>query len=99
MSDALIMSSDYEGNPVVFIEAKILGKPIITTNISDSEEEIAGKYGLVTGKNTEELYIAIKQFIKEGYEIKEPFNPEKYNQQILEELEKVLEGKEERCQK
>lgn len=99
MSDGLLMSSEYEGNPVVFIEAMILGVPIITTNISDSQEEIEGKYGLVTSKNAEDLYLAMKKFIKEGYEIKEAFNPEKYNQEILEQLEKVLEGKEELCQK
>ena len=99
ISDGLVMSSEYEGNPVVFIEAMILGIPIITTNISDSQEEIEGKYGLVTSKNTEDLYLSMKKFIKEGYEIKETFNPEKYNQEILEQLEKVLEGKEKLCQK
>ena len=99
ISDGLLMSSEYEGNPVVFIEAMILGVPIITTNISDSQEEIEGKYGFVASKNTEDFYLAMKKFIKEGYEIKETFNPEKYTQEILKQLEKVLEGKEEQCQK
>lgn len=97
--DCLLMSSEYEGNPVVFIEALILGVPIITTDISDSKEEIENKYGLVTSKNVEDIYLAMKKFIKEGYEIKEQFNPEKYNQEIIQELEKILEGKETLCQK
>ncbi len=32
------MSSDFEGYPIVFIESMILGKPIITTNLSDSQK-------------------------------------------------------------
>ena len=47
-SDCLILSSDFEGYPVVFLESLILGKPIITTDVSDSKIDIKDKYGIVT---------------------------------------------------
>lgn len=90
ISDCLLMSSEYEGYPVVFIESLILGLPIITTDISDSKEDIENKYGIVTKRNTKEIYSAMKTFIQNGYEIKEKFLPEKYNLEILEELEKII---------
>ena len=90
ISDCFLMSSEYEGYPVVFIEALILGLPIITTDISDSREDIANKYGIVTQKSTEDIYLAMKNFIKEGYKINQQFNPEQYNKEILKELEKIL---------
>ena len=50
-SDCLLMSSDFEGYPVVFIESLILGKTIITTDVSDSKIDIENKYGIVTRKD------------------------------------------------
>lgn len=90
MADAILLSSDYEGYPVVFIEALTLNKPIITTNISDAMEDIDNKYGKVIEKDENELYKAMKEFIQNGYEIKEKFDPEKYNQEIIEKLEKII---------
>lgn len=90
ISDCLLLSSEYEGYPVVFVEAQILGLPIITTDISDSREDIENKYGIVTNKNTEEIYNAMKAFIEKGYKIQKEFSPEKYNQEILKELETIL---------
>lgn len=90
ISDCFLMSSEYEGNPVVFIESLILGLPIITTDISDSKEEIENKFGIVTKKDVESIYLAMKIFIEKGYETKEKFNAEEYNAKILKELEKIL---------
>lgn len=88
--DSIILTSDYEGYPVVFLESFVLGKPIITTDISDAVEQVEGKFGKVTTKNTDDIYNAMKEFIENGYEIKEKFDPEKYNQEIIETLEKIM---------
>lgn len=91
ISDAVILTSDYEGYPVVFIESKILNKPIITTDVSDAKETIDGKYGIVTKtKSIEDIYIAMREFIENGYEIKEKFNPEEFNKEILSKLKKLF---------
>ena len=89
ISDCVVLTSDYEGFPVVFLESMILKKPIITTKVSDYKE-IENKYGQVTTKEVESIYEAMKNFIKKGYEIKEEFNYKKYNEEILKKLEKLF---------
>lgn len=89
VSDCVILTSDYEGYPVVFLESRVLNKPIITTKVSDYKE-IEGKYGIITEKNTEDIYKAMKFFINEGYIIKEKFNSKKYNDEIINKLEIIF---------
>lgn len=88
-SDCLLMSSDFEGYPVVFIESMILGKPIITTNVSDSEKDIKGKYGIVVEKSEDGVYNGMKQYLEKGFNM-EQFNPDKYNENIIEKLKKII---------
>ncbi len=88
-SDCLIVSSDFEGYPVVFIESLILGKPIITTEVSDSKEQIENKYGIVVPKTEDGIYEGMKEFIEGGFSMDE-FNPKIYNEKILEKLEEIF---------
>lgn len=90
LADSIILSSNYEGYPVVFLESLILNKPIITTNVADALEDINDKFGKVVEKTTEDIYKAMKQFIEEGYNINGKFNPEEYNKQIETKLEKLI---------
>ncbi len=89
-SDAFIMSSEFEGYPVVFIESQILDKPIITTDVSDSKKDIEGKYGLVVEKSDKGVYNGMKEFLDNGYKPKK-FDAEKYNQEILDKLKDIME--------
>ena len=90
LSDCFVMSSEFEGYPVTLIEAEILSKPIITTNVSDVKEEIDKKYGIVVEKSEKGIYDGMKQFLDEGIEI-DKFSPEKYNENIVKKLEKIFE--------
>ncbi len=90
-ADAILVTSDYEGYPVIFQEAFVLNKPIITTDVSDAKLDVEDKFGKVVSKEVEEIYKAMKQFIQEGYEIKTTFNPKEYNQKIIEKLENIIE--------
>lgn len=89
IADCVILTSDYEGYPVVFLESFILNRPIITTKVSDYKE-IEGKYGYITEKNTEDIYEKMKLFIEKGFKIKEKFDSKKYNKEIIEKLEKIF---------
>lgn len=89
ISDCVILTSDYEGYPVVFLESLILNKPIITTKVSDYKD-IEGKYGLVTDKDADDIYEKMKFIIKNGYKIEETFNINKYNEEIIKKLEKIF---------
>ena len=85
----MILTSDYEGYPVVFLESFILNKPIITTKVSDYEQ-VEGKYGYVTDKKIEDIYEKMKLFIENGFQIKEEFDVNQYNKEIVEKLEKIF---------
>ncbi len=88
-SDALLMSSEFEGYPVVFVEAKILNKPIITTDVSDAKKDISGKFGIVVEKSEKGVYKGMKEFLKNGFE-PEKFDAEAFNAEILAKLNSII---------
>ncbi len=89
ISDCVILTSDYEGYPVVFLESFILNKPIITTKVSDYEQ-VEGKYGYVTDKSIEDIYEKMKLFIEKGFDIKQEFDANQYNSEIIKKLERIF---------
>lgn len=91
LADSVILSSDYEGYPVVFLESFVLNKPIITTDISDSISDVENGYGKVVSKDTEAIYVAMKEFLENGYTIKKTFDPKRYNEEVIEKLESMIE--------
>ena len=88
-SDCLLISSDFEGYPVVFIESLILGKTIITTDVSDSKKDIKDKYGLVVEKSEEGIYKGMKEYLEKGF-ISKTFDPIKFNEEILTKLKEII---------
>ena len=93
IADSLILTSEYEGYPVVFVEAMILGLPILTTNISDSKEEIDNKYGIVLNDSKpEEIAKRMKEIIKNNNKYKAQFNAEEFNNNIIQKLEEIING-------
>lgn len=91
IADCIILSSDYEGYPVVFLESYVLDKPVITTNVSDYKDISNGR-GIVTLKDTQDIYLGMKNFIENGYKIKNKFNSIKYNAQIQKKLGEILKN-------
>lgn len=89
IADCVVLSSDYEGYPVVFLESFILNKPIITTKVSDYKEIELGR-GLVAEKNEQDIYEKMKNMLEKGYNIEKEFDIEQYNQEIIEKLEKLF---------
>ena len=90
ISDCLVLSSDYEGYPVVFIESLVLGLPIITTDVSDSLEEIDEKFGYVTRKSADDIYTYMKKFMQEGFIMQGRFDPVGYNEEQISKIKKIL---------
>ncbi len=88
-SDCLLMSSDYEGYPVVFIESMILGKPIITTNVSDSMLDVNEKFGIVVEKSEDGVYLGMKEYLDKGFNMQK-FDAKKYNEEILNKLDEIF---------
>ena len=92
LSDYIILSSDYEGFPVVYLESFILNKPIITTKVSDYKQ-VEGR-GILTEKTVESTYKAMKEVIENGYEIKNQFDYNKYNEEISKRIEDIINERE-----
>ena len=88
-SDCLLISSDYEGYPVVFVESMILGKTIITTDVSDSMQDVKDKFGIVVDRSEEGVYQGMKEYLDKGFNIQK-FDAEKYNEEILQILHKIF---------
>ena len=90
IADCFLLTSEYEGFPVVYTEAMVLGLPIITTDVSDSKEVIENKFGTVVEKNVNSIYNAMKKAITEGINCNEKFDKEAYNREILEKLTRLI---------
>ena len=90
LADAFILSSAFEGFPTTFLEALVLNIPIITTDVSDARDDIDNKYGIVVPNNDESIYDGIKEYLDNGFVIKEKFDPKKFNQDSIDKLESVI---------
>ena len=89
MSDAVLISSDNEGYPVVFLESMILDKPILSTKVSDYEE-LDGIHGVFVNKDTESIYKMMKNFIDKGFKIKDHFDYKEYNKNIDKKINELI---------
>jgi glycosyltransferase involved in cell wall biosynthesis len=66
-SDVLILTSAYEGYPMVVGEALILETPVITTNFAAACEQIRdGCNGLIANGHVEDMYAVIVNVINNG---------------------------------
>ena len=89
ISDCFLLSSQFEGYPVVFVESEILGLPIIATDVSDSKKDIDGKFGQVVENSAKGVYRGMKNFLEKGIKT-DKFDPEKFNEEIIEKVKKIM---------
>ena len=90
ISDSFLLSSQFEGYPVVFVESEILRLPIITTNVSDSKKDIDGIFGQVVENSEKGVYRGMKNFLEKGLKT-EKFDPEKFNKNIIEQIKQIID--------
>ncbi len=89
-ADAFILTSHYEGFPIVYIESLILDVPILTTvYVTDNIVDIKD-YGIVMDTDDKSIYLAMKEFIDKGYSIANKFDAERFNKKIMKNLEKII---------
>ncbi|MCY8370613.1 glycosyltransferase [Bacillus haynesii] len=80
--DCFVLSSDYEGQGLVLMEAMIVGKPIIATDVTGVRSVLEGGLGLLVENTEEALTGAMKKYITEGIEYR-TFDYESYNNHAL----------------
>lgn len=90
--DYLILTSRYEGFPVVYNEAIILEKPIVTTiDVSDDYISIPNRFGYVVTK--ENIFDKVKELSISKEKIKEKVDYAGLNKRRIELIEKIMENK------
>ncbi|CAD7341485.1 MULTISPECIES: CDP-glycerol glycerophosphotransferase family protein [unclassified Sphingobium] len=65
-SDCLVLSSDHEGQGLVLIEALVLGKPIIATDIVTSRDVLGDEYGELVENSEDGLRRGMLAFLEKG---------------------------------
>jgi CDP-glycerol glycerophosphotransferase len=89
--DAFIFSSVHEGQGLALIEALILGKVSVSTDIPGPRDVLAGGLGLLVADSTEGIEEGMRACL-EGWKPEVVFDPVRYNQEAEILFEKALLG-------
>lgn len=90
MADYIILTSDYEGFPLTYLEAITLKKEIITTiDVSDSQLNIGKDYAFIISKDEEKMVSEVKKILKSKEKLKN-VNFKKLQTEKFKQLEKIF---------
>lgn len=89
-SDCFILPSIHEGQPMVLLEARVCGLPIIVSDFSTVNDSLYPDGQLLIGTDEESIYNGLKTFI-EGTVPKCEFDLETYNQEAYEEFQTAIQ--------
>ena len=84
-ADYIILTSDYEGFPVTYLEAITLNKDIITTFPTSDELVDVSKYGYIISYDEKEMVKEVKKILKEKHN-KEEISLDKVQDKRLKKL-------------
>lgn len=89
--DALVLSSTYEGLPMVIFESLALDIPIISTDIPGPSEFLKEGYGLLVNNNIDGLVMGMNAALV-GKMPMRPFDFEKHNRDALDSFYALIDG-------
>ncbi|MEH7082657.1 CDP-glycerol glycerophosphotransferase family protein [Neobacillus drentensis] len=91
--DCFVLSSHYEGQPMVLLEAMTHGMKIIATDIVANRNVLEnGRYGLLVENSIEGLEKGLTQLARNELDIRlDEFIPEEYNKKAMASFYQVLE--------
>ncbi|MBQ8076750.1 MAG: glycosyltransferase, partial [Eubacterium sp.] len=88
--DCFILPSYYEGQPMVILEARVLGLPIIVSDFDTVKDSMYDNGQLLIGTDVDDIYNALVAF-KDGKVPNEyKFDAAQYNREAMEEFEKAI---------
>ncbi|EIT86278.1 putative glycosyltransferase [Fictibacillus macauensis ZFHKF-1] len=89
--DCFVLSSNHEGQPMVLLEALVLGLPIIATDIAGSRSILQEGYGTLVTNDIHGLQDGMRQFIEHPLTQK-PFHYHVYNEKAMKMFYRTICG-------
>jgi glycosyltransferase involved in cell wall biosynthesis len=84
-ADCFVLSSDYEGQPMVILEARTLGLPVVTTAFASVGDSVPEDAGLVVPQTVKGVAKGMKRFLA-GKVPAHALDGEDYNRRAVEEF-------------
>jgi CDP-glycerol glycerophosphotransferase len=88
-SDCFVLSSNYEGQPMVLLEAMVLGLPIVTTDFASVRGSLPSGYGRVVPQTVEGLADGMRAYLA-GEVGALPFDYVAYNREAVEQFYQAI---------
>lgn len=88
-SDCFVLSSDHEGQPMVILEARILGRPIVTTDFSSVRGAVDDHTGLIVPKSVDGLAAGMQALLR-GEVPSQPFDADAYNAAAMRQFYRAI---------
>ncbi|MCR5691916.1 MAG: CDP-glycerol glycerophosphotransferase family protein [Eubacterium sp.] len=87
--DCFILPSHFEGQPIVILEARTIGLPIIVSDFSTVKDSLYPDGQLLIGQGVEDIYQGLMDF-SDGKVPNFKFDSQKYNREAYEEFESLF---------
>lgn len=92
LADYIVLTSDYEGFPLVYSEAIVLNKKIISTiDVSDDFISIPNRFGYIISKNKDEMIEQIKSILNSDELTYDNVDFDKLNSSKISRIEDLIE--------
>ncbi len=88
-ADCFVLSSDYEGQPVVLLEALVLALPIVVTRFGSVVDTLPSGCGLVVERDAAALAAGMQQFLT-GAVPPASFDAARYNDAVIGEFYRAI---------
>lgn len=89
MCDCFVLSSDYEGQPMVILEALTLGLPVVVTNFASARDAMPPDVGLVVEPSVDGVEQGLRAFLQ-GSVPNGSFDPAAYNATTMKQFYRAI---------
>ncbi|MFF1877801.1 CDP-glycerol glycerophosphotransferase family protein [Leifsonia sp. NPDC058230] len=91
-ADCFVLSSDYEGQPMVILEALVLGLPIVTVEFASAKNALPAGSGLVVPQSDEGVAAGLEAFLR-GEVPASAFDFAAYNRKAVDQFYRAIGAK------